>query len=304
MAVHRFTELFGRQPNSLQELQETLATADIDLISELKSYMSSLTQVDCYNSNKDSQIILIVDLPQKRNEASEPETHEVWAFLILDSISNLGEKLGIWEISKGVRALLIPPNANSSEDAKIVAAKVIKKISREIASLLNGFPEIDSRKIVLIGVGALGSQIFMNLIRAGFGSWTLIDNDCMLPHNLSRHALDGCAAGYSKARALSVVANTIIDGESIADFIIADVLSPKKNKERVAEVMESAEVIIDVSTSIAVERFISRDKPLTARSVSIFLNPSGTDSVLLIEDSKRTSKLDNIEMQVLSDIAK
>jgi tRNA A37 threonylcarbamoyladenosine dehydratase len=42
-----------------------------------------------------------------------------------------------------------------------------------------------------------------NLARSGYGDWTIVDHDHMLPHNLVRHQLDSQALGLSKARALA-----------------------------------------------------------------------------------------------------
>jgi tRNA A37 threonylcarbamoyladenosine dehydratase len=44
------------------------------------------------------------------------------------------------------------------------------------------------RHFCLFGAGALGSQLMNNLSRAGFGRWTIVDNDKLLPHNLARNA--------------------------------------------------------------------------------------------------------------------
>ena len=39
----------------------------------------------------------------------------------------------------------------------------------------------------------------MNLVRSGFGIWTLIDEDELMPHNLARHALPPWCVGMPKA---------------------------------------------------------------------------------------------------------
>ena len=51
--------------------------------------------------------------------------------------------------------------------------------------------------------GALGSQIAINLAREGAFSWTVVDSDYLLPHNLARHALLTDELGAPKALALA-----------------------------------------------------------------------------------------------------
>ena len=288
--------IIRRLPQNLNELGVILADANIDLIDQVSARLKAILIEKQYDTYKNSQLMLIVCLPKKRSQESKPEDIEIWAFIIPEAVRLVGEKLGLWEIKNGIPGFLVLASKTTSEIA-IQAAKVIFSFNREQAAKLNGISKSDSRKIALIGVGALGSQIFMNLVRAGFGSWTLIDNDCLLPHNLSRHVLAGYAVGYPKAYALSKHANTIYDGETISDYIIADLLWPDKNEERIKSTLQVADAIIDISTSIAVERYISRDIASEGRRISVFLNPSGTDSVLLVEDAKRTISLDVVEMQ-------
>ena len=66
------------------------------------------------------------------------------------------------------------------------------------AAAANG-SEPDCCKVVVVGAGTLGSQIITTLARSGFGTWTIVDEDDLLPHNLARHALNGFYVGHSKA---------------------------------------------------------------------------------------------------------
>jgi len=64
---------------------------------------------------------------------------------------------------------------------------------QRVATIYNGISDHPARKskILQIGVGSLGSQLLNNCIKAGFGQWTLVDNDIFLPHNVARHKLEG-----------------------------------------------------------------------------------------------------------------
>lgn len=96
-------------------------------------------------------------------------------------------------------------------------------LTPESAAEFNGVPAVGD-EMTFIGLGALGSQLFMNLWRSGFGRWTLIDRDLHLPHNDSRHALVK-SIGEFKASAMANVAAAIFP-EHKPVYIVADVLTP------------------------------------------------------------------------------
>lgn len=147
-----------------------------------------------------------------------------------------------------------------------------------------------------VGVGALGSQASDNLLRTGYGEWTFIDPDQLLPHNLAKHELTGRDVGRPKAYAFAEIANETIDGTPIATSIVADVLSPGEHTEAVEEALINADVILDTSASVAVARHLARDLDSSARRVSLYFNPSGTAGVMLCEDVGCESPLDWLEM--------
>ena len=51
--------------------------------------------------------------------------------------------------------------------------------SRALAAEVNGEGRGDSSRVIAVGVGALGSQVVSNLVRGGFGQWTLVDHDLL-----------------------------------------------------------------------------------------------------------------------------
>ena len=99
---------------------------------------------------------------------------------------------------------------------------------------------------------------------------------------------------------MAELANHTIQGDSIADWIVADVLNPLESPEdcqKLKEAFGSTDIILDASASISVSRHLVHDVDSSARRISIFLNPSGTDAVILAEDEKRSTTLDFLEMQ-------
>jgi integrative and conjugative element protein (TIGR02256 family) len=165
-------------------------------------------------------------------------------------------------------------------------------LTPETAAQFNGVPPI-AGAMAFVGLGALGSQLFMNLWRSGFGRWTLIDRDLHLPHNDSRHALVN-GIGEFKARAMASFAGAVFP-EHVPAYIVADVLTPGSGGIEVQTAIENSAAVIDCSASVAVGRHLARSYG-GGRRVCVFLNPSATDLVLLAEPADRSIRVDQLEM--------
>jgi hypothetical protein len=286
-------------PASLGRLRDYLRDANLELFEELRGRMRSWPRDDRFNALLEERLILVVALPKTRRPSGAVEASEVWAFMSADSVGEVGTRLGIWEAREGHYGVILGGDAPKllGEDVPLAPLNVGYAFSREQAAALSGLPgEDSSKKIAAVGVGALGSQVFLDLVREGQGDWTLIDHDKLLPHNLARHALIGFEVGFPKAEALAHIANRTVYGDSIASSIVADVLAPGGNADAVRESLAGADVILDASASVPVARHLARDVDSAARRVSLFLNPSGTAGVILREDTDRDSPLDWLEM--------
>lgn len=305
-----------RQPQNLLQLHEFLESAGVDLLSTLRRRLRAW-QAD--KSVLGASLIIILLLPKTREDGGTEEHPDVWAFLCVSTdsgqkrergarhaeevvgfpqVREVGEHVGLWKNEGGRLATLIP--ADLMLRGERVAVDLLNptfNLSREDAARFNGFGGRDGRKITAVGVGALGSQVFLNLLRAAYGEWTLIDKDFLLPHNLARHGLYGNVVGWSKVEPLALYANSTIDGEPIASAVVADVLDAGESAEAVGRSLAEADVIFDFSASVAVARHLAHDVNSQARRASLFLNPTGTDSVLLAEDEGRRIPLTALEMQ-------
>ena len=114
-----------------------------------------------------------------------------------------------------------------------------------------------------------------------------------MPHNLARHALPGFV-GWNKAEAVAQLAEGITVREDSFSGLDSEL---QENGEEIREAVAAADVIVDMTASVAVQRHVARNLDSPGRRVCAFLTPSGSDMVILAEDAQRQATLDALEMQ-------
>ncbi len=302
-----------KRPITLADLSALVDRAGLDILAELRSRLKNW--LNNKKSILDSHILLVIQFPERRSDDEEVEAVDTWAFLLGDAartaenagdlrIRDLGIRIGLWDIQdKQVGLLLSPDTSKRGENVGLDVLNVSFQLTRLTTANLNGFSTIDDIRIVAIGAGALGSQTLMNLARGGFGTWTIVDHDRLMPHNIARHMLTGHFVGWKKAEAVALLANSIAGDTDLFTALSADVLAPGEQNADIVKAFHNAEAILDMSTSIAVARKIVRDVESDARRISLFLTPSGRSLVLLAEDKGRTMPLDALEMQYYRAVA-
>jgi integrative and conjugative element protein (TIGR02256 family) len=144
---------------------------------------------------------------------------------------------------------------------------------------------------------ALGSQIANILARSGYGQWSLIDSDVLLPHNIARHALGHALVGMPKVDAMKIQLDTTLAQPIVEHALFADVLNAGEKENDVKNVLETLDAILDFSASVPVARKLALETPTQVRRASVFMNPSGSSSIVLCEDSQQLTRLDSLEMQ-------
>jgi integrative and conjugative element protein (TIGR02256 family) len=77
----------------------------------------------------------------------------------------------------------------------------------------------------------------------------------------------------------------------------ANVLRPEDKQEQLSKAFQDADIILDMAASVPVARHLVHAITSTARRVSLFLNPRGTDLVCLAEGKGRGLTLDCLEVQ-------
>jgi hypothetical protein len=291
--------IIRQTPTNLAELSVLLAEGGIDLIDVFKQH--ALAWKD--SGWLDKHLLLIVAFPKTRETGAIVESTDIWCFLSASTIREIGIAIGYWEDQRGQLGCVIGgvPGADGKDVAMCIVTPVLD-FSRKLAASLSG-EEPDERKVVAVGLGALGSQVVSTLGRSGFGSWTMVDEDDFLPHNLGRHALDGRAVGFNKAFVMAFQVGRLYQSDQPTAWIPADVLRPGEHADRLASALNDAELILDMAASIPVSRHLALDVPSNGRRIAIFLNPIGSDLVVLAEDAERELTLDVLEMQYFQAIA-
>lgn len=290
-----------RAPINLKDLSELVESDGFDLIDELRKSLNQIFKMKKLEYISDSKVVILINVPLSRASGKEIEKIEKYAFVTDANLINFGIVLDVWNLAPETQSFgIIFAKKNKelieSEKIKTIILNTVHYMTREEANVLNGIPTIPEKQLILIGVGALGSHFLVNLVRSGIGRWAVFDHDLLLPHNLTRHALPGPYVGFPKALAMADYLKSILDKNYVTSYV-ENFLKPIEKDEEFRQLFSQADYIIDISTTISVERKISLDLESDGRRVSIFISPSGMDSVFLGEDSDRATSLDVIEMQ-------
>lgn len=120
---------------------------------------------------------------------------------------------------------------------------------------------LEARRVVLVGLGSLGSPVAAQLARAGVGHLTFIDPDTLVSENLGRHVLGMDELGKPKASALRARLQRDLPTVQIEAFntYVEAVLNAKP------EVFERADLVIVTTADWASEAALWRVKADGAR---------------------------------------
>ena len=163
--------------------------------------------------------------------------------------------------------------------------------SREANAIYNGTKN-EFNKVCFVGTGTLGSAVIDHFVRQGCSEViSIVDSDILLPHNLSRHTLSTDKIMASKVTSIKDSYHGILSQKINA--IKGNFFTLNQNEEE--QLFKNTDLVMDFSTSIAVERKLAITNQ-TYRRCTSFLNPKGNEIVLLMEDQNRNFRLDLLEM--------
>lgn len=301
-----FSNLIHNMPQTLLELLYSFKNCDTirDWLTDLFSVVQQPKIYDEYfrqekNKMLACKVLINIAIPKQRIDGAEIETFDLRSFVIDNSLKDILNDYGLCLNGSKIRFSKHPGRngANIAVTPFIVHLAQSKLKCRRA----NQVDETDGEKhFLLVGVGAIGSHILNNCLRSGYGKWTIIDHDYFWPHNIGRHVLTSNDIGYSKVKSLEKVAYHIqSDSDLVA--IESDVFD-KDNS--LSLVFSQSDIILDASASIAVERHLALDVQSDARRISCFLNPQGTATIMLLESTDRSARLDLLEMQYYRELLK
>ena len=283
-------------PQNFYDLNERLQKLGIDFKQKLAEKLKEIVRNDKEALERSLLIVLLV--PKKRTLNSEVIQTDCYTFLTINKVKEIGITADIFSEFNNeiIENLKISPSDEKLKQIKIGLLKTQVTFNRQFARSISGAREDYIPNIFAIGLGALGSQIFMNFARSGFGRWTLIDDDIFLPHNLSRHALTDPFIGFNKAESLAAEANAILNDETFAFPINCNILT-ERNNAVLDNCIKITDCVLDMSASIAVSRMLANDSRFKEkRLISVFLNPAGSQCIFLSEDLRKEFKLDFLEV--------
>jgi len=284
-------------PNDLGELADLLMAKEINLIAQLKQEIEKcLPQAGVAKSKSATKTILLLNIPIQRDETSPPERMFRRAFFVRKGKLELGSDLDICSLTNDTYFYTpIVGGAVKTEwrNNQIFAMQVTRENDKAVSREQSGIDD-EGPKAVLIGAGSLGTSMLNLWMKGGWGEWTVIDKDHIKPHNLSRHPAGLNHIGLMKVFAVQDIQFSAFGTSNTITPIAEDACD--LDKEVVLKALQSAELIVDVSTSLQYPRLASTVDGI-GRHVSVFVTPNGKSAVLLLEDNNREIRLRSLEAQ-------
>jgi len=294
-------------PDNLAGLAAMLGDRGIKLMDDLKQRLGAwLAEGTSAAWRLNARFAIIVEMPVVSPRGLQQDGLDHRAFVTTVSAGDVAVALGIAEkapagVGKVGFAKVIgatAPVETAIAGIDVQNAEVHLAFEPDLAARLSGRPVHDSRKAVLVGAGAIGSHVADDLAREGRFSWTIIDDDRVLPHNLARHIARSDGVTRPKAKILADHINATLAGQPRAAAIAANLLTRGEQAAAIERALAGAEVIIDATASIVAARHLS-DHRAAARRASVFFNPAGEAAVLLAEPVDRSLTLRDLEAQYL-----
>lgn len=291
-----------QSPNTLGELHDQMARREAPFIHLLNSEICRNIPSQGIPLQGTDKCILMLVIPIKRDAASLPETYQRNGYHIIENLARLGKMTGaLVEVDNVCSAFSVIGNGDKTEavkwrDIPLTHVGIKGDITKDFACAASGVAsQTADFQGVLAGVGALGSAMADLWSKCGWGRWTLIDQDFVDVHNSVRHVATNENIGDMKVNVVKdKVEKNYHPGYYSADAI-ADSVNNLHN-ERVLSAIITADLIVDVTTTLEVPRDLSiRDD--VKRSASAFLTPTGICAILLLESSDRSIRLDSLEAQ-------
>lgn len=283
-------------PANLAELVEIYADLGVDLVGEIKKLFGGDLSEPKLTARLRQGLLLLVTTPLTGADGSVG-AKTTRAFLSPDvTLLDVAKALGIASDEGGSigRLVAVPPDHETLRHHRILPLNAVDGFTPDLARAMSGLANAPSRALTAIGLGALGSQIVLNLARMGQTRWSLVDQDFVAPHNMARHIAPGGAIGCSKAEVIAEEINALFRHQEATGFHAA--VGIGETPPTVMNALSDAGRILDFSASIQAARWLAANDDIEAPVSSYFVNPKGTALVALHEGSDRQGRDGRVEM--------
>lgn len=287
-------------PHDLQLLDQLCKDLGFDLIGDFIKWLKEPEQLA---SASELSPLLLLTVPKRRTDEGEDEESEIWCYSFSQSIANLGESLNVTVTAAGITTLNFLGGTDGLDlsSIRIEPWRVLARLDRSAARMFSGVARSKDARLLGIGAGAIGSNVAMITTRSGLGVWTVVDDDVLLPHNIVRQVQKDDVVGLNKAETLRHELDSVL-AEAGNTAISIDVVRPGEAAQTLDVALRTAELAVDFSASPAVLSWLSEQT--INRAVSAFFGPSGSDLVVLAEDTSRDVRIDEIEAQYFWAVAR
>ena len=285
-----------RDPDTLGLLADLLGRNKVDLITPLRAMLQArVGEAGVPASEDDKGTAILLDIPIRRNAEVQPDGVMRRAFLVGAGALELGEESGALFVHENryYKDAMNQQPSTAWRDQPVLPMAVLIQNDAAAARRQSGIIE-EGPTGVLIGAGSLGSALLNVWCRSGWGSWTVIDQDHIKPHNLSRHVAYSRHIGETKATVVAALHTAVMNGATEIVPLVADVSD--LTQESVARALGAAKFVVDASTTLEYPRAASAEDAFP-RHCSVFVTPDGNAAVLLAEDAKRAQRLRTLEAQ-------
>lgn len=148
------------------------------------------------------------------------------------------------------------------------------------------------KRIAIIGIGSVGSRVTLDLARAGFKNFYLVDDDVMLPYNVIRHELTNDNVGEYKVNAIKKIILKEINENAMVETSTLAMTGQESSTstERFLESCSESSLIIDCTASDTLLLTLSemtKEKNIPVISGTVI--PGGLGNIIII---KKTNDID------------
>lgn len=284
-----------REPGYLGQLSDLLQQRNFPFFERLReTIQNNVSTKGASATEHDNLTVLLLKIPISRTVGATAEQITYRAFLLPICFLDLGVECGA--LTKYQNRYLVDKrllHKSSWRKLPLLPMEVLKHNDTFSARQQSGIKDPGPNS-VLIGAGSLGSMLLNLWGRSGWGCWSVIDNDHIKPHNLSRHTAYAQHVGTPKAKVVANLHTAVMLGASTITPIVGNACDFEQTT--VVSTLKNAEIVIDASTTLEYPRLASTNDHLP-RHCSVFITPNGDSAVLLAEDKQRTKRLRTLEAQ-------